>query len=57
MIKGRGGALLREKIVAHAARRRVFIVGEDKHVEKLGEHFAIPVEVSPFGLGHTTASI
>lgn len=57
MIKGRGGALLREKIVAAAARRRVFIVGEDKHVERLGEHFALPVEVSPFGIGHTEAAI
>ena len=53
MIKGRGGALLREKIVAAAARRRVFIVGENKHVERLGLVFPVPVEVSPFGLVHT----
>jgi ribose 5-phosphate isomerase A len=53
MIKGRGGALLREKIVAAAARRRVFIVGENKHVDRLGLKFPVPVEVSPFGLSHT----
>ena len=57
MIKGRGGALLREKIVATAARRRVFIVSEDKHVERLGEKFPVPVEVSPFGIGHTLAAL
>ncbi len=57
MIKGRGGALLREKIVATAARRRVFIVGEDKHVERLGEKFPVPVEVSPFGVAHTAAAL
>jgi ribose 5-phosphate isomerase A len=57
MIKGRGGALLREKIVAAAARRRVFIVGENKHVERLGERFPVPVEVSPFGLLHTERAL
>jgi ribose 5-phosphate isomerase A len=57
MIKGRGGALLREKIVASAARRRIFIVGEDKHVDRLGTHFAVPVEASPFGIAHTEAGL
>jgi ribose 5-phosphate isomerase A len=57
LIKGRGGALLREKIVAAAARRRVFIVGEDKHVERLGERFPVPVEVSTFGLLHTERAL
>ena len=57
MIKGRGGALLREKIVATAARRRVFIVSEDKHVARLGERFPVPVEVSPFGIGHTLSAL
>jgi ribose 5-phosphate isomerase A len=57
MIKGRGGALLREKIVATAAKRRVFIVGDDKYVKQLGEKFALPVEVSPFGINHTAASL
>jgi ribose 5-phosphate isomerase A len=49
LIKGRGGALLREKIVASASKRLVIIVDESKLVEKLGEHFALPVEVIPFG--------
>lgn len=57
MIKGRGGALLREKIVAAAARRRVFIVGEGKHVDRLGQHFPLPVEVSAFGLAHTERAL
>ncbi len=53
MIKGRGGALLREKIVASAARRRVIVVSSDKRVEHLGRHAPVPVEVSGFGLKHT----
>jgi ribose 5-phosphate isomerase A len=57
MIKGRGGALLREKIVAAAARRRVFIVGENKHVERLGLKFPVPVEASAFGLMHTERAL
>ena len=57
MIKGRGGALLREKIVAAAARRRVFIVGENKRVDRLGLRFPVPVEASPFGLSHTVQAI
>jgi ribose 5-phosphate isomerase A len=52
MIKGLGGALLREKIVVSAARRRVAIITADKRVEHLGSHVPIPVEVSPFGLRH-----
>jgi ribose 5-phosphate isomerase A len=49
LIKGRGGALLREKIVASAGRRLVIIVDESKLVERLGAKFAVPVEVVPFG--------
>lgn len=49
LIKGRGGALLREKIVASASRRLVIIVDESKLVERLGSHFALPVELVPFG--------
>jgi ribose 5-phosphate isomerase A len=50
LIKGYGGALLREKIVAAAARRFVVLVGEEKLVAALGEHGKLPVEVVPFGL-------
>jgi ribose 5-phosphate isomerase A len=49
LIKGRGGALLREKIVASASTRLVIIVDETKLVERLGTLSAIPVEVVPFG--------
>ncbi len=52
MVKGHGGALLREKIVASAARRHVAIITADKRVERLGTKMPIPVEVSPFGLHH-----
>ncbi len=49
LIKGLGGALLREKIVAHATRRLVIVVDEQKIVEQLGIHHSVPVEVVPFG--------
>lgn len=49
-IKGGGGALLWEKIVAINSDRYVWIVDESKMVQKLG-HFPLPVEVIPFGSG------
>jgi ribose 5-phosphate isomerase A len=49
LIKGLGGALLREKIVASASTRVVIIVDETKLVDQLGARDAIPVEVVPFG--------
>ena len=48
MIKGGGGALLREKVVAAMSRREVIVVGADKVVAKLGTTFALPLEVVPF---------
>ena len=53
MIKGRGGALLREKLVAVASLRRVYLVGRSKRVERLGESAPLPVEVATFGIKHT----
>jgi ribose 5-phosphate isomerase A len=47
LIKGRGGALLREKIVAQASRRKVFVVDDSKISGTLGTR-PLPVEVSPF---------
>ena len=47
MIKGGGGALLREKVVASISRRVVTIVGADKVVSRLGA-FPLPIEVVPF---------
>jgi ribose 5-phosphate isomerase A len=49
LIKGGGGALLREKIVARAARQFIVIVDEAKHVSQLGLPFPLPVEILPFG--------
>ncbi|MGC9195057.1 MAG: ribose-5-phosphate isomerase RpiA [Syntrophobacteraceae bacterium] len=49
LIKGGGGALLREKIAAQASRREIIIVDESKMSPRLGTHCAIPVEVLPFG--------
>ncbi|MEO6796556.1 MAG: ribose-5-phosphate isomerase RpiA [Candidatus Dormibacter sp.] len=46
-IKGRGGALLREKIVAHASRRFVLIADDSKVVDRLGRG-PVPVEILPF---------
>lgn len=48
LIKGGGGALLREKIVICAARRFVVVAETPKKVERLGEHFKLPVEVVRF---------
>ena len=49
LIKGRGGALLREKIVASSSRRLIVIVDESKIVKKLGSHGEVPVEIVSFG--------
>jgi ribose 5-phosphate isomerase A len=48
MLKGGGGALLREKVVALITKRQICIVDPNKLVEKLGK-FPLPVEVVPFG--------
>jgi ribose 5-phosphate isomerase A len=50
LIKGLGGALVREKIVAAASRRFVVVVGAEKLVERLGVRTPLPVEVVQFGL-------
>ena len=49
LIKGHGGALLREKIVAMASNRMLIAVDSRKLVDALGSVFAVPVEVVPFG--------
>ena len=55
-VKGRGGALLREKIVAHASRRFVLIADETKLVGRLGRG-PVPVEILPFLWEATSRSI
>lgn len=49
LIKGGGGALLREKIVAQASQREIIVVDESKLSPALGTRWALPVEVAPFG--------
>jgi ribose 5-phosphate isomerase A len=56
LIKGGGGALLREKIVASASDRMIVIADETKWVEALGR-FPLPIEVIPFGLAATQRAI
>ncbi|MBW6473918.1 MAG: ribose-5-phosphate isomerase RpiA [Anaerolineaceae bacterium] len=51
LIKGGGGALLREKIVAQASRRVVIIVDESKWSKRIGFKWPVPIEVLPFGWG------
>lgn len=50
LIKGYGGALLREKIVAASSARRVIVIDESKLVPRLGSRGRLPVEIVPFGL-------
>lgn len=54
MLKGGGGAMTREKIVASAAERRVYLVQESKLVDRLGEKMRLPVEVLECALGVVT---
>ncbi|HZL39128.1 MAG TPA: ribose-5-phosphate isomerase RpiA [Pseudolabrys sp.] len=56
LIKGGGGALLREKIVAAASARMIVIADRSKWVAILGR-FPLPIEVAPFGLGATRRAI
>jgi len=49
LIKGHGGALLREKIVASASKRMAVVADDTKLVTRLGELVSVPVEVVPFG--------
>ena len=57
LIKGLGGALLHEKIVAAASRRLVIVVDGAKVVDRLGTHAPLPVEVVSFGLEATRAAL
>jgi ribose 5-phosphate isomerase A len=57
LIKGLGGALLREKIVAAASKRLIIVVDQEKLVERLGEHTPVPVEVTQFGWQATAVAL
>ena len=56
LIKGGGGALLREKIVAAASTRMLVIADESKWVATLGQ-FPLPIEVTPFGFAATLRAV
>ena len=57
LIKGYGGALVREKIVAASSKRFVVLVGPEKEVRALGEHGKLPVEVVRFALPLATRKL
>jgi ribose 5-phosphate isomerase A len=57
MLKGRGGAMTREKIVAHAAARRAYLVQAAKQVARLGETAPLPIELLRFGLAATRRAL
>lgn len=57
LIKGLGGALLREKIVAIASKREIIVVDEGKDVDILGTRSPLPVEIVRFGFKKTIASL
>lgn len=60
MVKGRGGAMTREKIVAAAVKpvpgsvRRLYLIDDSKLVKRLGEKMPLPIEVLPFSLASVT---
>lgn len=57
LIKGRGGALLREKLAALNARRRIILADYTKPVARLGENCAVPVEIVRFAAKTTIAAV
>ncbi len=57
LIKGGGGAHLREKVVNFASRRNLIVVDATKLSRRLGERWAVPVEVVPFGHAQTASRL
>jgi len=57
LVKGWGGALVRERIVAAASKRQIILVGPEKLVESLGSRGRIPVEVIPLARGFVTRKL
>ena len=57
LIKGLGGALVREKVVARASRRVVIVVDESKLVNRLGTKTPVPIEVIPFAAGPVASQL
>ncbi|MFO7991252.1 MAG: ribose 5-phosphate isomerase A [Thermoplasmata archaeon] len=57
LIKGGGGALLREKIIAYQSNKVIIVVDPSKQVKKLGLSFPLPVEVVPFSASATVRNV
>jgi ribose 5-phosphate isomerase A len=57
LVKGAGGALVRERIVAAAARHFLVLVDSSKLVTRLGERMPLPVEIQTFGAAQTTRRV
>ncbi len=57
MLKGSGGAMTRERMVAWASQRCVYLIDESKLVEKLGTNATLPIAVIPFGLASIRAEL
>jgi ribose 5-phosphate isomerase A len=57
LVKGRGGALLWEKLVAIRARRFIIIAAAEKLVPRLGVRLPLPIEIVPFGWRHTARAL
>ena len=57
LIKGLGGALVREKVVAHASKKVIIVVDETKLTGRLGQNAPVPVEVVPFALDVVRAQL
>lgn len=57
LIKGGGGALTREKIIAYHSKKEIIVVDETKVVKKLGVDFPVPVEVTKFGWNATKKTL
>lgn len=57
LVKGGGGALLKEKIVAASAKQFIVLVDQTKQVPVLGGSFPLPIEIIPFGWGSTAREI
>lgn len=57
LIKGGGGALLREKIIAYQSKKVIIVVDPSKQVKKLGLSFPLPVEVVPFSVSATIRTV
>lgn len=51
LIKGGGGALLREKVLAQASRRNIIVIDQSKLSPRIGSRWALPIEVVPFAAG------